>query len=181
MIILGFNSVSATDSGDLMDDSCSDLGLSYNVNSEIMDGESISIDEESISDIISDEGLSEPISNSNIIGDSSDLGSNSYDNLQSDGSDSSSNSNGNLQSDGSDSSSNSNGNLRSDDSDSIYVSKSGNDENDGSKENPVSSVSKAIELATDPDTGCHRVFVLEGNYDVYGIDLDYTSLTIKEP
>ena len=179
MIILGFNSVSATDSGDLMDDSCSDLGLSYNVNSEIMDGESISIDEESISDIISDEGLSEPISNSNIIGDSSDLCSNSYDNLQSDGSDSSSNSNGNLQSDGSDSSSNSNGNLQSDDSDSIYVSKSGNDENDGSKENPVSSVSKAIELATDPDTGCHRVFVLEGNYDVYGIDLDYTSLTIE--
>ena len=76
-------------------------------------------------------------------------------------------------------SSNSNENLLSDDSDSIYVSKSGNDENDGSKDNPVSSVSKAIELATNPDTGCHKVFVLEGTYDVYGIDLDYTSLTIE--
>ena len=81
MVILGFNSVSAADSSDIVEDSCSDL--------EIIS------DSESSSDLISEEGLSQSDSNANL--EEEDSG------------------------------------LLNIDSDSIYVSKDGNDDNDGSR------------------------------------------------
>ena len=126
MVILGFNSVSAADSSDIVEDSCSDL--------EIIS------DSESSSDLISEEGLSQSDSNANL--EEEDSG------------------------------------LLNIDSDSIYVSKDGNDDNDGSQANPVNTVERAIQLAVS-ENGPHKVSVSEGSYVVFGIDLDYTNLTIE--
>ena len=127
MIILGFNSVSAADSTDIVEDSVSDLS----VDSSISDtGE----------ETISDDGLGFDLEE--------------------------------------DLSSGSSSNLLSADSDSIYVSKDGNDDNDGSQDNPVNTVERAIQLAT-AENGPHKVSVAEGNYVVFGIDVDDTYLTIE--
>ena len=127
MIILGFNSVSAADSTDIVEDSVSDLS----VDSSISDtGE----------ETISDDGLGFDLEE--------------------------------------DLSSGSSSNLLNVDSDSIYVSKDGNDDNDGSQDNPVNTVERAIQLAT-AENGPHKVSVAEGNYVVFGIDVDDTYLTIE--
>ncbi|MEE5994679.1 MAG: hypothetical protein V3G42_15865, partial [Oscillospiraceae bacterium] len=73
----------------------------------------------------------------------------------------------------------SNEDVLKDNPECIYVSKNGNDANDGSMESPVGTVSKAIELAINNETGCYRIFVLEGRYEVYNVDLDSTYLTIE--
>ena len=127
MIVLGFNSVSAADSTDIVEGSGSDLSL----DSSISD-----IEEE----IISDDGLGYELEE--------DLSS----------------------SPGRD--------LLYDNSDSIYVSQDGNDDNDGSEDNPVNTVERAIQLAVS-ENGPHKVSVSEGSYVVFGIDLDYTNLTIE--
>ena len=126
MIVLGFNSVSAADSTDIVEGSGSDLSL----DSSISD-----IEEE----IISDDGLGYELEEDLSSSPSRDL---LYDN-----------------------------------SDSIYVSKDGNDDNDGSEDNPVNTVERAIQLAVS-ENGPHKVFVSEGSYVVFGID-DYTNLTIE--
>ena len=148
MIILGFNSVSAADSSDVVEDSSADLSLSSSSDLEMID------DSESSSEMISDESLSE----SNEVSDSSS----NNDDLIKEGSDSSSN----------------NDDLIKEGSDSIYVSKDGNDDNDGSQENPVNTIERAIQLAVS-ENGPHKISVGEGSYVVFGIDLDDTYLTIE--
>ena len=148
MIILGFNSVSAADSSDVVEDSSADLSLSSSSDLEIID------DSQSSSEMISDESLSE----SNEVSDSSS----NNDDLIKEGSDSSSN----------------NDDLIKEGSDSIYVSKDGNDDNDGSQENPVNTIERAIQLAVS-ENGPHKISVGEGSYVVFGIDLDDTYLTIE--
>ena len=133
MIILGFNSVSASDSSDLLEDSASDLSL-----------DSVSSVEQDSSFTYSDNGA--------------------IDDTEIDFDD--------------DSSSISSSNSLKESSDSVYVSLSGNDDNDGSVESPVRTVERGIQLATS-ETGSHKVFVFEGTYLVYDIDLDYTDLIIE--
>ena len=127
MIILGFNSVSAADSTDIVEDSVSDLS----VDSSISDTGEETISEDSLGFDLEE-----------------------------------------------DLSSGSSSNLLNVDSDSIYVSKDGNDDNDGSQDNPVNTVERAIQLAT-AENGPHKVSVAEGNYVVFGIDVDDTYLTIE--
>ena len=127
MIVLGFNSVSAADSADIVEVSSSDLSPDSSIS-------------DSGEEIISDDGLGHELEE--------------------------------------DLSSSSSHDLLNDNSDSIYVSKDGNDDNDGSEDNPVSTVERAIQLAT-AENGPHKVSVCEGSYVVYGIDLDYTNLTIE--
>ena len=127
MVILGFNSVSAADSTDIVEDSISDLS----VNSSISDTED---------EIISDDSLGLDLED--------DLSSGS----------------------GSD--------LLSADSDAIYLSKDGNDDNDGSEGNPVNTIERAIQLAVS-ENGPHKISVGEGSYVAFGIDLDDTYLTIE--
>ena len=127
MIVLGFNSVSAADSADILEVSSSDLSPDSSIS-------------DSGEEIISDDGLGHELEE--------------------------------------DLSSSSSHDLLNDNSDSIYVSKDGNDDNDGSEDNPVSTVERAIQLAT-AENGPHKVSVCEGSYVVYGIDLDYTNLTIE--
>ena len=133
MIILGFNSVSASDSSILLEDSASDLSID-SVSSVEQDSSSTYSDNGAIDDteIAFDDDLSS-ISSSNSLKESSD---------------------------------------------SVYVSLSGNDDNDGSVESPVRTVERGIQLATS-ETGSHKVFVFEGTYLVYDIDLDYTDLIIE--
>ncbi len=157
IIFLGFNSVSAADSSDLLEDSSSDLSL-YSISNLEEDSSSNLEQDNSISNI---EQYSSSISDEEeIISD--DLYSPIEDDLDSP-----------LEEDSSSSS-----NLLNDASDSIYVSKNGNDDNDGSAENPVNTVERAIQLATVED-GPHKVFVFEGSFVVFGIDLDDTYLTIE--
>ena len=137
MIILGFNSVSAADSSDVVEDSSADLSLSSSSDLEMID------DSESSSETISDESLSEP----NFIDEVSDSSSNNDD-------------------------------LIREGSDAIYLSKDGNDDNDGSQDNPVNTIERAIQLAVS-DNGPHKISVGEGSYVVFGIDLDDTYLTIE--
>ena len=47
----------------------------------------------------------------------------------------------------------------------IYVSKDGNDDNEGSEYLPVSTISKAIELATADDNVAHKIIIREGTYE----------------
>ena len=137
MIILGFNSVSAADSSDVVEDSSADLSLSSSSDLEMID------DSESSSETISDESLSEP----NFIDEVSDSSSNNDD-------------------------------LIREGSDAIYLSKDGNDDNDGSEGNPVNTIERAIQLAVS-ENGPHKISVGEGSYVVFGIDLDDTYLTIE--
>ena len=126
MIILGFNSVSAADSSDVVEDSSADLSLSSSSDLEIID------DSQSSSEMISDESLSE----SNEVSDSSS----------------------------------NNDDLIKEGSDAIYLSKDGNDENDGSEGNPVNTIERAIQLAVS-ENGPHKISVGEGSFVVFGIDL----------
>ena len=137
MIILGFNSVSAADSSDVVDESSADLSLSSSSDLEMID------DSESSSETISDEILSEP----SFIDEVSDSSSNNDD-------------------------------LIREGSDAIYLSKDGNDDNDGSEGNPVNTIERAIQLAVS-ENGPHKIYVGEGSYVVFGIDLDDTYLTIE--
>ena len=137
MIILGFNSVSAADSSDVVEDSSDDLSLSSSSDLEIID------DSQSGSEMISDESLSE----SDFIDEVSDSSFNNDD-------------------------------LIKEGSDAIYLSKDGNDENDGSEGNPVNTIERAIQLAVS-ENGPHKISVGEGSFVVFGIDLDDTYLTIE--
>ena len=137
MIILGFNSVSAADSSDVVEDSSADLSLSSSSDLEMID------DSESSSETISDESLSEP----NFIDEVSDSSSNNDD-------------------------------LIREGSDAIYLSKDGNDDNDGSEGNPVNTIERAIKLAVS-ENGPHKISVGEGSFVVFGIDLDDNYLTIE--
>ena len=134
MIILGFNSASAADSSDVVDESSADLSLSSSSDLEMID------DSESSSEMISYESLSE----SNEVSDSSS----------------------------------NNDDLIKEGSDAIYLSKDGNDDNDGSEDNPVNTIERAIQLAVS-DNGPHKISVGEGSFVVFGIDLDDTYLTIE--
>ena len=127
MIVLGFNSVSAADSADIVEVSSSDLSPDSSIS-------------DSGEEIISDDGLGYELEE--------------------------------------DLSSSSSHDLLNDNSDSIYVSKDGNDDNDGSEENPVNTVERAIQLAVS-ENGPHKVSVSEGSYVVFGIDLDHTNLIIE--
>ena len=60
----------------------------------------------------------------------------------------------------------------------IFVSVDGDDDRNGSKDAPVRTIEKAIQLALDEDFGSHEIIVLPGTYDVCGIDIDYTYLII---
>ena len=137
MIILGFNSASAADSSDVVDESSADLSLSSSSDLEMID------DSESSSEMISYESLSEP----NFIDEVSDSSSSNDDSIR-------------------------------EGSDAIYLSKDGNDENDGSQENPVNTIERAIQLAVS-ENGPHKISVGEGSFVVFGIDLDDTYLTIE--
>ena len=145
IIILGFNSVSASDSSDsgdsgyLLEDSSSDLSL------------------DTVSNI--DEDLSGTDLEDNTISDDVDLES-SDDSKQEEASSI-------IDSD-----------SLKEDSEPIYVSLSGNDDNDGSNANPVRTVERGIQLATS-ETGSHKVFVMEGSYDVFDMHIDYTNLTLE--
>ena len=142
IIILGFNSVSASDSsdsGDLLEDSSSDLSL------------------DTVSNI--EEDLSGSDLEDNTISDDVDLES-SDDSKQEEASSI-------IDSD-----------SLKEDSEPIYVSLSGNDDNDGSNANPVRTVERGIQLATS-ETGSHKVFVMEGSYDVFDMHIDYTNLTLE--
>ena len=139
IIILGFNSVSASDSSDsgdsgyLLEDSSSDLSL------------------DTVSNI--EEDLSGSDLEDNTISDDVDLES-SDDSKQEEASSI-------IDSD-----------SLKEDSEPIYVSLSGNDDNDGSNANPVRTVERGIQLATS-ETGSHKVFVMEGSYDVFDMHIDY--------
>ena len=137
MIILGFNSASAADSSDVVDESSADLSLSSSSDLEMID------DSESSSEMISYESLSEP----NFIDEVSDSSSSNDDSIR-------------------------------EGSDAIYLSKDGNDENDGSQENPVNTIERAIQLVVS-ENGPHKISVGEGSFVVFGIDLDDTYLTIE--
>ena len=146
IIILGFNSVSASDSGDLLEDSTSDLSLDSSSNME----EGLSSTSDSDENIFSDNVDLGSVSDEAILYDDNDLEETSIADSDS---------------------------LK-EDSEPIYVSLSGNDDNDGSNANPVRTVERGIQLATS-ETGSHKVFVMEGTYDVFGIDIDYTNLTLE--
>ena len=60
----------------------------------------------------------------------------------------------------------------------IFVSVDGNDDRNGSRDAPVRTIEKAIELALDEEYGSHEIIVLPGTYDVCGIEIDYTYLII---
>ena len=162
ILILGFNSVGAADLSGSGDGDTADLSLdeAY-VSQPSIDSVSSSV--ESLND--ADDCLSESISSQD-----DDLIIENMDSLLV--------SNGALN-EGPDSIQASNDEILKDSEECIYVSKNGNDANDGSMESPVGTVSKAIELAVNNETGCHRIFVLEGRYEVYNVDLDYTYLTIE--
>ena len=146
IIILGFNSVSASDSGDLLEDSTSDLSLDSSSN--------MKEDLSSTSD-----------SDENVFFDNVDLGSVSDEAILYDDNDL-------------EETSSADSDSLNEDSEPIYVSLSGNDDNDGSNANPVRTVERGIQLATS-ETGSHKVFVMEGTYDVFDIDIDYTNLTLE--
>ena len=61
----------------------------------------------------------------------------------------------------------------------VYVSKDGNDENDGGEESPVATIAKAIEIATS-DVGTGKIFIKEGTYTETGFtvskDLSITGI-----
>lgn len=145
IIILGFNSVSASDSSDLgdsgylLEDSSSDLSLDTVSNIE-EDLSGSDLEDNTISDDVNLESAddSKQEEASSII-DSDSL---------------------------------------KEDSEPIYVSLSGNDDNDGSNANPVRTVERGIQLATS-ETGSHKVFVMEGSYDVFDMHIDYTNLTLE--
>jgi len=164
MIMLGFNSVSAADSSDVVDESGADLSLSSSSDLEMID------DSQSSSEMISDESLSEP----NSVDEVPDSSSNN-DELLLDDSGLSSNDDELLLDD---SGLSSNDDWIKESSDAIYLSKDGNDENDGSQDNPVNTIERAIQLAT-AENGPHKISVGEGSYVVFGIDLDDTYLTIE--
>ena len=60
----------------------------------------------------------------------------------------------------------------------IFVSVDGNDDRNGSMDAPVRTMEKAIELALDEDYGSHEIFILPGTYEAFGLEVDYTYLTI---
>ena len=60
----------------------------------------------------------------------------------------------------------------------IFVSVDGNDDRNGSKDAPVRTIEKAIELALDEEYGSHEIIVLPGTYDVCDVNIDYTHLLI---
>ena len=163
ILILGFNSVGAADLSGSGDGDTADLSLdeAY-VSQPSIDSVSSSV--ESLND--ADDCLSESISRQD-------------DGLIIDNMDSLLASEGVALNEGPDSIQASNDEILKDSEECIYVSKNGNDANDGSMESPVGTVSKAIELAVNNETGCHRIFVLEGRYEVYNVDLDYTYLTLE--
>ena len=154
VIILGSNSVSASDSSDLLEDSSSDLSLSHDL--ECAD---------SISEAVEDNDMD----NGKLS--ASDLNSNSLNaNLDSD----SLNGDSNINSLNEDSNANSlNVNLNSDSlnevPDSIYVSKNGSDNNVGSESAPLASISKAVELAKDKSA---KIIINEGTYNENNITID---------
>ena len=61
----------------------------------------------------------------------------------------------------------------------IFLSPDGDDNKNGSADSPVRTIEKAIQLAIDEEYGSHEIFVLEGTFEVCGVDLDYTYLTIR--
>ena len=162
ILILGFNSVGAADLSGFSEGGTADLSIDdVSVSHQSIDSVSSSV--ESLND--ADDDLSESISSQD-----DDLIIENMDSLLV--------SNGALN-EGPDSIQASNDEILKDSEECIYVSKNGNDANDGSMESPIGTVSKAIELAINNETGCHRIFVLEGKYEVYNVDLDYTYLTIE--
>ena len=162
ILILGFNSVGAADLSGFSEGGTADLSIDdVSVSHQSIDSVSSSV--ESLND--ADDDLSESISSQD-----DDLIIGNMDSLLV--------SNGALN-EGPDSIQASNDEILKDSEECIYVSKNGNDANDGSMESPVGTISKAIELAVNNETGCHRIFVLEGKYEVYNVDLDYTYLTIE--
>ena len=52
----------------------------------------------------------------------------------------------------------------------VYVSKDGNDENDGSEESPVATIAKAIEIASS-DAGTGNIFINAGTYTETGFTI----------
>ena len=52
----------------------------------------------------------------------------------------------------------------------VYVSKDGNDENDGSEESPVATIAKAIEIASS-DAGTGKIFINAGTYTETGFTI----------
>ena len=162
ILILGFNSVGAADLSGFSEGGTADLSIDdVSVSHQSIDSVSSSV--ESLND--ADDDLSESISSQD-----DDLIIENMDSLLV--------SNGALN-EGPDSIQASNDEILKDSEECIYVSKNGNDANDGSMESPVGTVSKAIELAINNETGCYRIFVLEGRYEVYNVDLDSTYLTIE--
>ena len=60
----------------------------------------------------------------------------------------------------------------------IFMSVDGDDNRNGSRDSPVRTIERAIELAIDEEFGSHEIFVMPGTYEVCGIDIDYTYLSI---
>jgi hypothetical protein len=54
----------------------------------------------------------------------------------------------------------------------IYVSLNGNETNDGSIDNPVNTIARAIELASDKDNTEHKIIILEGTYTEYDLNIE---------
>ena len=143
-MILGFNSVSASDSSDLIGDSATDLGLNSNGYTDFVSDSDSDEVLESGSDVIDDELLD---SGSDFIDDELlDSGFNSNEIEESYNSDS----------------------LK-EDIESIYVSKDGSDDNDGSESTPVASISKAVNLAKDKSTS---IIIREGTYNENNITIN---------
>ena len=151
IIVLGFNSVSASDSNDLIADSASDLDMIEDSSADLSLSSDMVLDSDSDSD-----HNPKAIASSEIIDD--EMSESISDVLEDD--------------------SISDSNVLKDDSDSIYVSLNGNDDNDGSNQNPVRTVERGIQLAT-AEGGSHKVFVMEGNYIVFNVDIDYTYVSIE--
>ena len=130
ILILGFNSVGAADLSGFSEGGTADLSIDdVSVSHQSIDSVSSSV--ESLND--ADDDLSESISSQD-----DDLIIENMDSLLV--------SNGALNEDP-DSIQASNDEILKDSEECIYVSKNGNDANDGSMESPVGTVSKAIELA----------------------------------
>ena len=165
IVILGSNTVSSADSTDIAEDSGSYLSISSSTDLEIIDEtESNSpTSEEIMSESSSQIAGNEISSVSEFTEDNSELITESNDELP--------NADYDLITE-------SNDELPNADSDVIYLSTNGNDDNDGSLENPVNTIERAIQLAT-AENGPHKIFVFEGTYMVFGIGLDHTFLTIE--
>ena len=57
------------------------------------------------------------------------------------------------------------------DNDIIYVSQDGSDENLGTQSNPVKTINKSIELATDANNSQHKIIINEGTYQEANLNI----------